>query len=128
MASSSVNDATETEVGCRWTTEVFGVFSFHWHRKRITYSLLQKKDLTEIWGSADQEKLGELKLRTMNVAAFAISDPHVSAIISSVNAFVPTSIPLLTKISIGRLSRSSDGRSVLRIPLQIFLSAHVTLS
>lgn len=41
---------------------------------------------------------------TMNVAALAMSEPHVSTIISSVRAFDPTSIPLLTNIKSGRLS------------------------
>jgi len=54
---------------------------------------------------------------TMNVADFATSEPHVSAMISKVNAFVPTSIPLLTKISSGRLPVSRDGRKVVSVAL-----------
>lgn len=56
---------------------------------------------------------------TINVAAFAISAPHVSAIISRVKAFVPTSIPLLTKIKRGKLLMSSEGRKTRSVSLRI---------
>ena len=56
----------------------------------------------------------------MNVAAFAIFAPHVSAIISSVRAFVPTSIPLLTKIKRGRLLMSSEARRTRSVALKIY--------
>ena len=55
--------------------------------------------------------------RTMNVAAFATSEPQVSTMISSVRALDPTSIPLFTKIKSGRFSGSITGRKVLSIPL-----------
>ncbi len=45
----------------------------------------------------------------MNVETFATSGPHVSAIMSSVRACVPISIPLLTKIINGSFSRFKVG-------------------
>jgi len=57
------------------------------------------------------------RICTMNVAALATSEPHVSTIISKLNAFVPTSIPLFTKIRSGRLSRLRTGRNALSKPL-----------
>lgn len=68
-----------------------------------------------------------MKVPTMNVAAFATSAPHVSAMISKVNAFVPTSIPLFTKIRRGRLSRLKDGCNALSIPLLLFTLATATV-
>ena len=53
----------------------------------------------------------------MNVAAFAMSGPQVSAIISNVNACVPISIPLFTKIMRGKLSSSSWGCKIERFAL-----------
>lgn len=53
----------------------------------------------------------------MNVAALATSEPHVSAMISSVRALDPTSIPLFTKIKRGRFSGSITGCNFLSIPL-----------
>lgn len=51
----------------------------------------------------------------MKAAAFAMSGPHVSAIISSVRARVPISIPLLTKIKSGILLGLSKGRRIAKI-------------
>ncbi|SRR6266550_5171473 len=50
----------------------------------------------------------------MKAAAFAMSGPHVSAIISSVRACVPISIPLLTKIKSGILLGLSRGRRIVK--------------
>lgn len=54
---------------------------------------------------------------TMKAATFAIFGPHVSAIISSVRAFVAISIPLLTKINSGRFLSSNSGLRAVSVSL-----------
>jgi hypothetical protein len=54
----------------------------------------------------------------MNVAARAIAGPHVSAMISSVKAWVPISMPLLTNIKSGNLASSRLGRNLASVSLQ----------
>lgn len=54
---------------------------------------------------------------TMNVAARAMSPPHVSAMISRVRACVPVSMPLLTKIIKGNLSPLRLGSSFVSVSL-----------
>ena len=54
---------------------------------------------------------------TMNVEAFAMSGPHVSAIISSVNARVLVSMPLLTNMSSGLLPPSNVGFNAVSVLL-----------
>lgn len=56
-------------------------------------------------------------LLTMNVATFATSAPHVSAIISNVSERVAISIPLLTKMSNGNAFMSNRDRSSFRFSL-----------
>lgn len=53
----------------------------------------------------------------MNVAARAISLPHVSAMTSRVSACVDVSIPLFTKINRGRFSPTKLGRSLIKVSL-----------
>ena len=53
----------------------------------------------------------------MKVAVFAISGPHVSAMISSVSARVLISIPLLTKMSKGTFPSSRVGLSLVSVSL-----------
>lgn len=55
---------------------------------------------------------------TMNVAALAICGPHVSAMISRVNAWVPISMPLLTNIKRGSFDSSRLGRNLVRVSLE----------
>lgn len=55
----------------------------------------------------------------MKVAARAIALPQVSAMISSVNACVSVSIPLLTKIRRGKFSRSKLGSNLMRVSLLV---------
>ena len=54
----------------------------------------------------------------MNVATFATSGPHVSAMISSVRARVLISMPLLTKMSNGISPPSNVGRRAASVSLQ----------
>lgn len=57
---------------------------------------------------------------TIKVATFAILGPHVSAMISKVNAFVAVSIPLFTKMNNGRRFSSIFGFNAVRVALHKF--------
>lgn len=56
---------------------------------------------------------------TMNVATLAMSLPHVSAMISRVNALLLISMPLFTKMSRGKFLTSKHGRSVVNVSLYV---------
>lgn len=57
----------------------------------------------------------------MKVATLATSGPHVSAMMSSVRACVPISIPLLTKMNRGSLFASNVGLRASRVSLNTML-------
>ena len=60
---------------------------------------------------------------TMKAAARAMAGPHVSTMISRVNAWVPTSMPLLTNMKSGSLLSLMLGRNLVRVSLQNLHSA-----
>jgi hypothetical protein len=101
-------------VGCRLITAQdrsisvlpVAIFCVSYFQSR-TMAQTGKTMVIQIYSSGDQASVP----LTRKVETLAMSLPQVSAMISSVSAFVPVSIPLFTNMSKGRFAPSRLGRN-----------------